>query len=205
MEKITSFKEYTNLAIKTLKKLPTEQQNKFHMYSGMQTELGELLDPIKKHVAYDAELDFVNLKEEIGDFCWYVACNIHLGSEIEEVKNRHLHLVDRTIKASLMDINRSIPKWPLKEKSWKKNKQERQKDEVLLFLTNMTNSLRYDSTDIHLMIMVCKMFKFDFFEVLSINIEKLQKRYGEKFSEEKANKRDLKEERKTLESKEDKQ
>lgn len=42
---------------------------------------------------------------------------------------------------------------------------------------------------------------FDFEEILDINIEKLRKRYGEKFDKQKSLKRNLKAERKILEGK----
>ena len=47
---------------------------------------------------------------------------------------------------------------------------------------------------------VLKAHNFTFEQAMDINIKKLRKRYGESFSEEKSLKRDLKEERKILES-----
>lgn len=45
----------------------------FHYLVGIATESGELLDAIKKSIIYGKKLDLVNLKEEIGDCCWYIA------------------------------------------------------------------------------------------------------------------------------------
>lgn len=45
---------------------------------------------------------------------------------------------------------------------------------------------------------LCNMFEFSFEDAQKVNIEKLMKRFPEKFSCEKANNRNLKEERKTL-------
>jgi NTP pyrophosphatase (non-canonical NTP hydrolase) len=42
-----------------------------HAVLGMITELGELCDPLKKHLIYGATLDTKNLAEEIGDQAWY--------------------------------------------------------------------------------------------------------------------------------------
>ena len=44
-----------------------------HAATGLATEAGEFLDPIKKLLFYGKPLDEVNLKEEIGDILWYVA------------------------------------------------------------------------------------------------------------------------------------
>jgi len=58
---------------------------------GVATEGGELLDAIKKHVYYGAELDEINLKEEIGDVFWYLAilCDA-IGISFEEAQNANL-------------------------------------------------------------------------------------------------------------------
>ncbi len=42
-----------------------------HAILGMITELGELCDPIKRHLIYGTELDVPNLREERGDSEWY--------------------------------------------------------------------------------------------------------------------------------------
>lgn len=44
-----------------------------HAVMGMETETGELMDMLKKHIFYNKEFDRVNAKEEIGDLLWYVA------------------------------------------------------------------------------------------------------------------------------------
>jgi len=115
-------KEYQENAFKTMAKLPIRDWDEIHMVLGMVTEAGELADVYKKYIAYINPIDYVNVKEELGDQLWYIAnmCNI-LGWTLEEL--------------------------------------------------------------------------FD------INIAKLKARYGEKFSEEKANNRDLLHERDVLEGK----
>lgn len=91
-----------------------------HMLLGMSTEIAEIQDIYKKHLAYGKPIDEVNEKEEIGDLMWYIAnhCN---------------------------------------QKGW------------------------------------------DLGEILDTNIKKLQHRYPEKFTKEKAINRDLLTERKILE------
>ena len=57
-----------------------------HGAMGLCTEAGEFQDQLKRHIYYGAELDLVNLNEEIGDMLYYVAilCDT-LGLTIEQV------------------------------------------------------------------------------------------------------------------------
>ena len=56
------------------------------MVLGMQTEAAEIADVYKKTIAYKKPLDFVNIKEEIGDIMWYIAnlCNMN-GWDLREI------------------------------------------------------------------------------------------------------------------------
>lgn len=57
-----------------------------HAAMGISGEAGELMDAIKKHILYDKPLDITNVKEEIGDLCWYMALMLdEVGSSFEEV------------------------------------------------------------------------------------------------------------------------
>lgn len=44
-----------------------------HALFGLETEVGELIDPFKKSWFYGQALDVVNVKEEIGDVLYYLA------------------------------------------------------------------------------------------------------------------------------------
>lgn len=44
-----------------------------HAALGLSTEAGEVLDVLKKHIFYGKPIDEVNLIEEVGDACWYLA------------------------------------------------------------------------------------------------------------------------------------
>lgn len=72
-------KEYQNLSKRTLVSLNSKLEDNIHMILGMQTESAELSDVFKKNLAYGKEIDWVNIKEEIGDQMWYIAniCNIN--------------------------------------------------------------------------------------------------------------------------------
>lgn len=90
--------EYQKQAEITLAKCETGLLDDFHMITGMQTESAEISDVYKKHIAYGKPLDFVNIKEEIGDIMWYIAnmCNLHgwdlseiMATNIEKLKARY--------------------------------------------------------------------------------------------------------------------
>ena len=88
--------KYLALSEVTERKFPdglTLDQNSaetLHAAMGMVTEAGELMDAVKKHIIYGAELDMVNVKEELGDLFWYIAIIIRqlggaeLYSEIQQ-------------------------------------------------------------------------------------------------------------------------
>lgn len=66
------FSVYQHLAVRSAKQLPFPDELQ-HALMGIMSEAGELADPIKKHIIYNAHLDLDNIKEEIGDLLWYVA------------------------------------------------------------------------------------------------------------------------------------
>jgi NTP pyrophosphatase (non-canonical NTP hydrolase) len=72
-------KEYQKAAIRTFPKLSSTFDDELHMVMGLSTEAGEVMDIYKRKLAYNKNIDYVNLKEELGDILWYVAnlCNIH--------------------------------------------------------------------------------------------------------------------------------
>lgn len=57
---------------KTTRDLGEENLNQYHMLFGIVTEAGELLDIFKKKLAYEKEIDWVNVKEELGDLLFYI-------------------------------------------------------------------------------------------------------------------------------------
>jgi len=58
---------------------------------GLSGELGEIAEPVKKHLWGDHALDRAHLQEEIGDVCWYLAtlCNA-LGISLAEALQQNL-------------------------------------------------------------------------------------------------------------------
>ena len=68
-----------------------------HMVLGMQTEVAELSDVFKKHLAYNKPIDWVNVEEEVADAMWYIAnfCRINninfekiLQNNIDKLRKR---------------------------------------------------------------------------------------------------------------------
>ena len=86
--KKTESVNYTEIA----KRLTTPRMIRcLHSAMGLSTELGELLDAIKKHVYYGAELDTTNLFEELGDIFWYMAILAdELDFDFEKVMKKNL-------------------------------------------------------------------------------------------------------------------
>lgn len=71
--------EYQNKALRTCANLENNLQDNIHMSLGLVTESGEIADVFKKAIAYNKDIDWINIKEEIGDVMWYIAnfCNIN--------------------------------------------------------------------------------------------------------------------------------
>lgn len=79
-------KEYCEKLENTRARLANIGADNVHMLFGMLTEIGELTDAFKKQMAYGKDIDWVNVKEEVGDLMWYIAgfCNIN-GFDLEEI------------------------------------------------------------------------------------------------------------------------
>ena len=73
-------------AARTCAKIDGAIMDDLHMVLGMQTEAAEIADVYKKCIAYKKPLDFVNIKEEVGDLMWYVAnlCNMN-GWDLRDI------------------------------------------------------------------------------------------------------------------------
>lgn len=62
-----------------------------HAAMGMVTEAGEFMDMMKKHLLYGKDIDYVNLKEEMGDKLWYMALGLNtLKSSFDEVMQQNI-------------------------------------------------------------------------------------------------------------------
>ena len=84
--------KYQEEASRTCASIDEGLLDDMHMVLGMQTEVAEIADVYKKHIAYGKELDLVNVKEELGDVMWYIAnmCNFH-GWDLREILDTNIN------------------------------------------------------------------------------------------------------------------
>ncbi|QTN12145.1 nucleoside triphosphate pyrophosphohydrolase family protein [Mammaliicoccus vitulinus] len=67
--------EYQQLALRTMSDIKRDlEQSLINGALGLTGEAGEVADIVKKHVFHGHELDEQELKKELGDVLWYIAC-----------------------------------------------------------------------------------------------------------------------------------
>ena len=72
--------------------LTPEKARILHSICGLSSEVGELMDAIKKSKIYGRSLDRVNLVEEMGDVMWYFAILAdELGVSFEEIWEKNIN------------------------------------------------------------------------------------------------------------------
>ena len=196
-----NFVEYAPLARRTLKELPF-QEHLNHMAMGFTGEMGELIDAFKKHVVYGKPLDSANVLEEIGDMGWYV---VNLCKELE-VDPAEL---DTTVSETL-DTDWTESGWEtlgVTEKLLHLNQElgyagvwlsmDLEQGEDTSAPKSKLDLMRYLAG---ILVIICDTLKVDLYEALDVNIAKLAKRYGDKYSDYAALNRDLTAEREILEA-----
>lgn len=107
-------KEYQEKAARTCAKIDGAIMDDLHMVLGMQTEAAEIADVYKKTIAYKKPLDFVNIKEEVGDLMWYVAnlCNMN-GWDLREILDTNIAKLEARYPNSFNSfdaLNRNLEK-----------------------------------------------------------------------------------------------
>jgi NTP pyrophosphatase (non-canonical NTP hydrolase) len=71
-----------------------------HAAMGISGEAGELVDAVKKHVAYGQELDTVNVIEELGDLMWYITLAADaVGSSLRNVMLRNVSKLNKRYRS----------------------------------------------------------------------------------------------------------
>lgn len=199
MKKIESLEEYQGLALRTMADLGDINDNLLHMNVGHVTELGEMLDPFKKLLAYKKPLDMVNVGEEVADMAWYMVntatlleAKLEINPEVEAELVAHMDNYLKGIREEEGEITVDSPA-------------------VIIRIAYAGLALPVDdflsvpdlngvvTRLIFLREFCTKVLKLDFYQLLTNNIAKLKVRYPEKFTEEGAISRDLETERATLE------
>lgn len=186
--------EYRKEVTRTIVILPTLDKNLLHMAYGITTEIGELQDIYKKELAYSKSIDLVNLKEEIGDIFWYIFNTLNFleitEREIYDLKYGIPRAINFIKNEKLDNIKFLLPHLVLQNADifthiLKYNR---------YILIREVVSLYYDLCSL------CEIYKFDYEEIMEININKLRIRFPEKFTQDLALNRNLEEERKSLEN-----
>jgi NTP pyrophosphatase (non-canonical NTP hydrolase) len=71
-----------------------------HSLMGLQTEVGELADILKRHLFYGTPIDWQHVKEEYGDCSWYLGLGIDVmnqehGCTMEEVLGDNIRKLEK--------------------------------------------------------------------------------------------------------------
>lgn len=184
IDKITSLDEYQKLAARTLPDLTElypdiegqSSANHLHMWFGIDSEIGEIIDLYKKSFAYRKKFDKVNLLEEVCDIMWYLAGEATL---------------DNTPLSSYLDhiiyMGRLIPHGDYP---------------TIIDMDNVIDTTReYNEGEISNELFIGRFISSqeELFRGLTNNINKLIIRYPDKFDIVQAINRDLDSERKQLE------
>lgn len=158
--------------------------NLSHMILGLGDELGELVNCIGTELKHAPDL--VNLKEEIGDMYWYLAnyCNLREITPVTEIVNfLESHRCIELLISSIGELTSGVKRFLAYDKDLDKVKE----------MEDVYNI--YSALDL-----LEKIYGLDGDEIRQKNIDKLLKRFPEKFTNELAINRNTDEERKTLES-----
>lgn len=193
-----NFKEYIPLAMRTCKELPTADHIN-HMCLGIVGEMGELVDAIKKAYVYGKGIDQTNIVEEVGDVSWYTAGLVQCfpaladwldSDELKQSINyEKLEIarenITRTILLNAMSsANLTADLMMFADDD---NLQDANAEQVAKALGTA-------------LFATAVLLEVDLSQAFEVNIAKLAKRYGDKYSDYAATNRDLDAERAVLEA-----
>lgn len=187
---VTEAKNFTSLK----ERLSQERNIRLlHGGIGLSSELAELYTAL-----YKDELDTINLKEEFGDFGWYLGIMVdELKLDPEDIfRPKEIALdeydfsnKDQTLKILVDSITVNVGEiMDLLKKSifyGKSLDQDQMKEKLKSMVSEINSSL--------------KLYDITLEQAMERNIEKLRARYGEKFTEAAALERNLLKEREILE------
>lgn len=204
---------YLGLANRTLVNKGKEL-NLYHSSTGVFTEVAELVDNLKRHIYYGKDIDYVNLKEELGDICWYFAI---LFNQYKENITPNIYISKVDYHPFFYSINKKYTKdfqyLKIIERLAEFVNLYTKYIDTLAESNKFINEIKYivDNTTytfepngiFEIITVLCDFFDVDFNEVLELNIKKLEERYRQKnggvgFSEDKAINRNVENELKVL-------
>lgn len=187
-----NFKEYLPLAARTVKPLNSDIENVGHAVLGFFTEIQELEEALVSG-------DGVNVNEEIGDMFWYIALLANTaqvnfdhftGPRVEEARTAISDLVtvhSYGLSHAMVCLVSSCLDPIKKRYIYNSDKVDKDKVDIKIF------------DILSILLAVCEFLGSDAGDIMKRNIEKLKKRYPEKYTDVDAVNRNLEEERKTLE------
>lgn len=195
--------EYAPLARRTLKELP-RNHHIIHMALGLCGEMGEFIDAVKKFVIYGKPLDLTNLTEEVGDDFWYVGNLLPEFDVKPEVLQRAID--EGYTHGTKVAINQADP-WEHAKVLLQVNLSVAtvaattacNPDKFLPGSSGAVQSIEALGAGIGLL---CGVYRLDPTQAMDLNIKKLAKRYGDKYSDFAALNRNTAAERKVLEGSE---
>lgn len=174
-----------------------KRRDLLHCASGMVTEAGELIDPFKRAMFYKKELDVVNVIEEVGDGLWYIAiaCRIfNLNLDLSQENNQYY----KTNKIKQIQTEEGLMEFMLNFNEYVN------KLDMKIVRVSEFNESKFDIDCfidvIQEMNLIGEIFNFNLELAMDVNINKLKKRFPNKFNCEDAITRDLKAERELLET-----
>lgn len=167
-----TIQEYQKLASRTCAQLGGDLDRQ-HMILGVISEIGELADAYKKHMAYGKELDRVNVLEEVIDACWYVAnWATFINKELTDPKEvSYIPTPDPEIADYIFYLSTTLD----------------------------FTAPQYMLNQLYTFCLAEDISEEEFYQALENNINKLKVRYPDKFTQENALNRDLTKERTELE------
>lgn len=193
-----NFKEYIPLAMRTCKPLPTADHIN-HMGLGIVGEMGEIVDQLKKAHIYGKPLDQVNIIEEVGDVAYYVAGVINLFPNLHGYLDTD-ELPNSVNLERLNDAKSNVTRAILLNAMSAAN--------LVVDLGVIADADGIASEDAESVAKTLCMFLYatavlldvDLGQACEVNIAKLAKRYGDKYSDYAATNRDTDAERAILEA-----
>lgn len=191
-----NFATYIPLAVRTCKELPLSDHIN-HMALGVVGEMGEIIDQLKKAYIYGKTLDQVNIVEEVGDVAWYVAgiLNSFPGAAIDAIMTTAAMPVNPEVLAeaqatttrSILSLNSHMCDLL--------GELQQAVDEGDMKTAEAGAKIVYA-----MLYALAELLNVDLEQACEVNIAKLAKRYGDKYSDYAAVNRDLEGERAVLEA-----
>jgi NTP pyrophosphatase (non-canonical NTP hydrolase) len=207
-----NIQEYIKNATRTESVIKNDSNNYrvLHANIGIITEVGEILDSVKKSIYYGKEYDFINLQEEIGDVMWYLAilCD-EKKVELEKIFNNFNKKYQPPFKASnpleiippAIRINGLANRYAKLTNYSQSPDSSIDEDEILNFFFNgnESKSENFITALVEPISEIIYLSGSNLEDICEQNIRKLKKRFPEKFTSDKALNRDLDQEREALE------